>query len=168
MDHIPEITTLTRTDAPAVRQAVHGGELHDSPAGHRAGHPPLAAHEIPPGVELVTLPNGTRTLAYTQPAPPAAPAQAAPAQPVPRWAKTTALLAPTVGGGIAAGGFGLSYAAPGLIAVSHVLWAAVAFVAVTGLTLAAALRRRTQAPAHITQHIHASGLFGRANGTINQ
>lgn len=129
--------------------------------------PPMTPAEIPPGVELVTLPNGVRTLAYNQP-PPAAPTAAPVAQPIPVWAKTTALLAPTIGVGIAAAGVGLSYAAPGLIAMTEALWAAVALIAAGGITAAALTRRiRRPAPARITQNITASGLFGRANGTIH-
>ncbi|MET9568831.1 hypothetical protein ABZY34_06790 [Streptomyces virginiae] len=128
--------------------------------------------ELPPGVEMVTLPGGYRTLAYTHPAA-SAPAPAAVVQPVPTWAKTTALLAPTVGGGIAAAGFGISYAAPGLIAMTEALWAAIALIAAG--TLAPLLLRagrgaggRGAAPVpHVTQHISASGMFGRATGTIN-
>ncbi|MGW5394746.1 hypothetical protein [Streptomyces sp. NPDC003952] len=132
--------------------------------------PTMPLAELPPGVEMVTLPGGYRTLAYTQPA---APAPAA-AQPVPAWAKTTALLAPTLGGGIAAAGFGISYAAPGLIAMTEALWAAIALIAAG--TLAPLLLRagrgsggRGTAPVqHVTQNISASGLFGRATGTLNQ
>ncbi|MET9853257.1 hypothetical protein ABZY57_09970 [Streptomyces sp. NPDC006450] len=133
--------------------------------------PAMLPTELPPGVEMVTLPGGYRTLAYTQPQP-HAPAPAA--QPVPAWAKTTALLAPTVGGGIAAAGFGISYAAPGLIAMTEALWAAIALIAV-GVIAPILLRTgrgaggRGAAPAqHVTQNITASGMFGRATGTINQ
>ena len=134
--------------------------------------PVMLPAELPPGVEMVTLPGGYRTLAYTLPGAPAAPVPAA-AQPVPTWAKTTALLAPTVGGGIAAAGFGISYAAPGLIAMTEALWAAIALIA-TG-TLAPLLLRTARGSAgrgaapvqHVTQNISASGMFGRANGTIN-
>ncbi|WP_254666120.1 hypothetical protein [Streptomyces sp. WMMB 322] len=130
--------------------------------------PTMAPHEIPPGVELVTLPGGVRTLAYTQPPAPAAPV-APTAQPVPAWAKTTALLAPTIGAGIGAGGFGLHYAAPGVIAMTDALWAAVALVAASCGGAAYLLTRwRHRAPAQITQNVTATGLFGRANGTINQ
>ncbi|MBQ1118642.1 hypothetical protein [Streptomyces sp. B15] len=148
-----EITTLTRTD-------------RTTPPANIV-HPPLAPAEIPPGVEVVTLPDGRRTLAYTQPPTQAAPA-AAPPSGVPAWAKTTALLAPTVGAGIGAGGFGLSYAAPGVIAMTDALWAAAALVA-TGCGGAALLlsRWRRSAPTQVTQNITANGLFGRANGTIN-
>jgi hypothetical protein len=132
----------------------------------------MLPHEIPPGVQLVTLPGGIRTLAYTQP--PAAPGpQPIPvAQPIPTWAKTTALLVPTIGGGIAAAGIGLSYAAPGLIAMSQALWATVALIAAGAIALPLLLgtaRRRTgrAAPTQITQNITATGLFGRASGTIN-
>ncbi|MCX4800607.1 hypothetical protein OG594_02780 [Streptomyces sp. NBC_01214] len=127
--------------------------------------------EIPPGVQYVTLPDGTRTLAYTHQAMPAVSPPAA--QPVPAWAKTTALLAPTVGGGIGAAGIGISYAAPGLLAMAEALWALVALIA-AGAALPLILRTgrgtrgRGAAPVqHITQHINASGMFGRATGTIN-
>ncbi|MET9695596.1 hypothetical protein ABZY31_01515 [Streptomyces sp. NPDC006529] len=138
-------------------------------------HPPaipaprMLAAEIPPGVQYVTLPNGTCTLAYTQPA---VPAPAPTAAPIPAWAKTTALLAPTLGAGIAAAGYGIAYAAPGLIAMTDALWAAIALIAAG--TLAPFLLRagrgagRGAAPVqHITQHVTASGMFGRATGTIN-
>ncbi|WSP95596.1 hypothetical protein OG332_17920 [Streptomyces sp. NBC_01233] len=130
--------------------------------------PVMLPTELPPGIQLVTLPGGYRTLAYTQPA---SPEPAAP-QPIPAWAKTTALLAPTVGGGVAAAGFGISYAAPGLIAMTEALWAAIALIA-AGVIAPALLRttRRTgrgAAPVqHITQNITAPGMFGRATGTLN-
>ncbi|WP_399458954.1 hypothetical protein [Streptomyces sp. WAC01526] len=138
-------------------------------------YPPMSADEIPPGVQEVILPNGERALAYsTGPTntPPAPAAPAAPvAQPIPAWAKTTALLAPTVGGGIALAAVGLSAAAPGLVAVSHLLWSTVAAIATGGIVAAAVIGRvraritAAQRP-HITQHITATGFFGRANGTI--
>ncbi|MFE9931750.1 hypothetical protein [Streptomyces sp. NPDC005533] len=132
--------------------------------------PVMLSAELPPGVEMVTLPNGYRTLAYTHPQP-LTPAPAV--QPIPAWAKTTALLAPTVGGGIAAAGFGISYAAPGLIAMTEALWAAIALIAAG--TLAPLLLRtgrgmggRDKAPVqHVTQNITATGMFGRATGTLN-
>ncbi|QPL68781.1 hypothetical protein I3J05_07715 [Streptomyces clavuligerus] len=127
-------------------------------------------------MELVTLPDGRRTLAYTHPTPvpviTTAPGAAGPGvRPVPAWARTTALLAPTVGGGIAAAGIGISYAAPGLTAMTNALWAAAALIA-TGTAGAIALRtgrpRATgRGTTHITQQITATGLFGRATGTIN-
>ncbi|WP_431781573.1 hypothetical protein [Streptomyces chumphonensis] len=149
-------------------------EITALPLNQPTAHGPvMLPSEIPPGVELVTLPGGVRTLAYTQP-PAASTPQPGPAgAPIPTWAKTTALLTPTIGGGIAAAGIGLSYAAPGLIAMSQALWSAVALIATTTLAiplLLAAARRRTSsatAPAQITQNITATGLFGRANGTIN-
>ncbi|WP_274916552.1 hypothetical protein [Streptomyces sp. WZ-12] len=144
-------------------------------------HPTLPPHDIPPGVQEVILPSGERALAYsTAPTPPVLPAPTVPtapaAQPIPAWAKATALLAPTVGGGIAITAVGLSAAAPGLLAVSHVLWSAVAAIATGGIAAAGvigrvraritAAQREMQRP-HITQHITSTGLFGRANGTIN-
>ncbi|MEE1774508.1 hypothetical protein PUR34_41635 [Streptomyces sp. JV185] len=138
-----------------------------APAG-----PVMLPSEMPPGVQMVTLPGGIRTLAYTQPTAPPAPAVPA-AQPIPAWAKTTALLAPTVGGGIAAAGIGLSYAAPGLIAMTQALWSAVALIAAGAIAAPLVLRTARsgtssgQSTTHITQNITASGMFGRANGTIN-
>ncbi|MET4648319.1 hypothetical protein ABID95_008092 [Streptomyces atratus] len=134
--------------------------------------PVMLPSEIPPGVQMVTLPGGIRTLAYTQPTAPAAPPVPV-SQPIPAWAKTTALLTPTIGGGIAAAGIGLSYAAPGLIAMSQALWSAVALIAATAIGVPVLLRLGRAATGtgrgttHITQNITASGMFGKANGTIN-
>ncbi|NEC69340.1 hypothetical protein G3I41_32885 [Streptomyces sp. SID9727] len=134
--------------------------------------PAMLPDEIPPGVQVVTLPGGIRTLAYTHTPPPVAPPVPV-AQPIPAWAKTTALLVPTVGGGTAAAGIGISYAAPGLIAMSHALWAAVALIAAAAIGVPALLRlgRNTTGTGggstHITQNITATGLFGKAHGTIN-
>ncbi|MFF8944534.1 hypothetical protein ACF1A5_20130 [Streptomyces sp. NPDC014864] len=148
-----EITTAH----PVPRQSLDHGRGWDGPR--------MLPEELPPGVQMVTLPGGIRTLAYTQ-APASQPAPAA--QPIPAWAKTTALLAPTVGGGIAAASVGLSYAAPGLIAMSHALWSAVALIAAGIVAVPTILRAgRRSTPAQITQNITATGLFGRASGTIN-
>ncbi|MGW0703468.1 hypothetical protein ACWD0A_30015 [Streptomyces sp. NPDC002867] len=133
-------------------------------------HGEMLPHEIPPGVQLVTLPGGMRTLAYTQPPTVPAPQPMAIAQPIPTWAKTTALLTPTIGGGIAAAGIGLSYAAPGLIAMSQALWAAVALIAAGALApllLRATRTGKAAAATYITQNITATGLLGKATGTIN-
>ncbi|RLL70568.1 hypothetical protein D7M15_17870 [Streptomyces sp. Z26] len=152
------MTTLTRNGQPPA--PVTG-----------VAHPSMPVHELPPGVEVVTLPGGHRTLAYTHHA--SSPGPVAPAaQPIPAWAKTTALLAPTVGGGVGAAGIGLSYAAPGLIAMSHALWSAAALIATSTLAVAALLwaarqRATGQGPAQVTQNITATGMFGRANGTIH-
>ncbi|MFD8343564.1 hypothetical protein ACFV2C_14970 [[Kitasatospora] papulosa] len=137
-------------------------------------HTAMLPTEIPPGVQMVTLPGGIRTLAYTpQQAPPMPPVPVA--QPIPAWAKTTALLTPTIGGGVAAAGIGISYAAPGLIAMSQALWAAVALIAAAAIGVPMLLRLGRSAAdteagrgtTHITQTITATGMFGRSNGTIN-
>ncbi|WP_435866968.1 hypothetical protein [Streptomyces zaomyceticus] len=139
--------------------------------------PVILPADVPPGIDWVTLPNGVRTLAYTHPTQTPT-ALAAASQPIPAWAKTTALLAPTVGGGIAAAGIGLSYAAPGLIAMSHALWSAAALVVAAVIAVPVLLRTARRAASgtgqghggattQITQNITATGLFGRANGTIN-
>ncbi|MCX5607896.1 hypothetical protein OHB39_09975 [Streptomyces sp. NBC_00047] len=158
----------TEPHLPATPATRYGDPVYHPVAVHT---PQMLPAEIPPGIELVTLPNGYRTLAYTHPTP--LPAPVPTAQPVPAWAKTTALLAPTLGGGIAAAGFGISYAAPGLIAMTDALWAAIALIAAG--TLAPLLLRATRggpgrgtAPVHhVTQNITATGLFGKATGTIN-
>ncbi|MFE0643265.1 hypothetical protein ACFW2Y_16860 [Streptomyces sp. NPDC058877] len=167
---------------------MHEPTAYEITTPHPYTPPPATAHrpvilpaEIPPGVDWVTLPNGVRTLAYTHPTPtPQVPVPAA--QSIPAWAKTTALLAPTVGTGIAAAGIGLSYAAPGLIAMSHALWSAAALLVAAVIAAPVLLRTArkavtgtpnssagstTRATTHITQNITATGLFGRANGTIN-
>ncbi|MGX2996185.1 hypothetical protein JNUCC64_18190 [Streptomyces sp. JNUCC 64] len=144
------------------------------PTTHTTPNPAHGPASLPPGVEIVTLPNGTRTLAYTHPTTPPTPAGAAPPPPapqqIPAWARTTALLAPTVGGGVAAAGVGLSYAAPGLIAMTHALWSAAALIVAAVIAAPVVLRTTRRTPVtttHITQNITATGLFGRANGTIN-
>ncbi|MFI5616712.1 hypothetical protein [Streptomyces sp. NPDC051567] len=125
---------------------------------------PLA--EITPGIQLVTLPDGTRTLTpigAPAPVPVVVPGPAG----IPGWAKTTALLAPTIGAGIGGAGFGLAYAAPGLIALADALWATVALIAAGALITLTRPRRGTARPTtHITQHITTTGLFSRATGTI--
>lgn len=124
--------------------------LHHPPAPSTPT--PMTPAEIPPGVQVITLPGGFRTLAYTEPAH-SAPATGAPVpQPIPAWAKSTALLAPTVGGGIALAGIGVGAAAPAL-------WAAAALMVACALALRAARR-----PTQINQHITARGLFSRATG----
>ncbi|MFE0577948.1 hypothetical protein [Streptomyces sp. NPDC058874] len=134
-------------------------------------HTVLLPQDIPPGVDWVTLPNGVRTLAYTHPHPAPAAEPELVRESIPRWARTTALLAPTLGGGIAAAGFGISYAAPGVLAMAEALWATVALIAAGALAplVLRASRGRGGGPVqHITQNITASGMFGRATGTINQ
>ncbi|MEV6957378.1 hypothetical protein [Streptomyces sp. NPDC051183] len=148
---------LTRPPAPVPLR--YGDAVLYPPAA--VPEPRMLPAEIPPGIQYVTLPDGTRTLAYT-PVP-----ETSPARPIPAWAKTTALLAPTVGGGIAAAGFGIAYAAPGLIALTEALWATVALIAAGAIALIARPRRSRRAPTHITQHITATGWFGKATGTIN-
>ncbi|WP_426363923.1 hypothetical protein [Streptomyces sp. E-08] len=143
---------------------------------HPAASAPLST-TAPTGlsaVQSVQLPDGRIVTGYTLA--PTAPAAARPVGSVPAWAKTTALLAPTVGGGTAAAGIGLSYAAPGLIAMSHALWSAAALVVAAVIAVPVLIRTARRAATgsngggsttHITQNISATGLFGRANGTIN-
>ncbi|MFF6886315.1 hypothetical protein ACFY9F_24380 [Streptomyces sp. NPDC012421] len=131
-----------------------------------------------PAVTSVQLPDGRIVTGYTLTPTPPIPTRSAGS--VPAWAKTTALLAPTVGGGVTAAGIGLSYAAPGLIAMSQALWSAAALVVAAIIAVPLALRTARRAltgnsggsgsvrtTTHITQNITATGLFGRANGTIN-
>ncbi|NXY98747.1 hypothetical protein HYE82_31090, partial [Streptomyces sp. BR123] len=102
----------------------------------------------------------------TEPAPAPAPAAG-----IPVWAKTTALLAPTVGGGIGAAGIGISYAVPGVLAMAEALWALVALIAAGALAsvlLRGGRGRAAGTTTHITQNITATGLFGRASGTFRK
>ncbi|GHJ92090.1 hypothetical protein SNE510_16090 [Streptomyces sp. NE5-10] len=167
---MPDHTTYP---APVIHHPV---PLHPTAHGAVIPAPPAAL----PGVASVQLPDGQIVTGYTLTPTPTTPAR--PAGSVPAWAKTTALLAPTVGGGVAAAGIGLSYAAPGLIAMSHALWSAAALLVATVIAVPLALRTVRRAltgdssgaggtsvrtTTHITQNITATGLFGRANGTIN-
>ncbi|MFE6784156.1 hypothetical protein ACFVFF_18045 [Streptomyces sp. NPDC057680] len=144
------------------------------PLHHPTASAPLAT--VPPtglpAVQSVQLPDGRIITGYALT--PTTPAPAPAARPVPAWAKTTALLAPTVGGGVAAAGIGLSYAAPGLIAMSQALWSAAALIVAAVIAVPVLFRTARRAAAsgsgsttHITQNITATGLFGRATGTIN-
>ncbi|MFE0009290.1 hypothetical protein [Streptomyces erythrochromogenes] len=122
-------------------------------------HTVLLPAEVPPGVDWVTLPNGIRTLAYTQP-------HYAPGGAASRGE----------GGGLRAWGGARArgaYAAPGVLAMAEALWATVAVIAAGGLaTLLLRTGRhrggRGAGPVqHITQNITATGVFGRATGTFN-
>lgn len=155
---------------------------HPAPITPASAAYPLPLAPVHPGVipavASVVLPDGHVVTGYTltpthpEPAPVLTPV----ARPVPAWARTTALLAPTVGGGIAAAGLGLSYAAPGLTAMSQLLWpiaALAALIPIAATALLRAVRGRVASepaappPAPIVQNITANGLFGRAHGTIN-
>lgn len=96
-------------------------------------------------------------------------------------AKSTALVMAGGGAGIGAATAGVGYGS-GLIASASggLMTAALALAIASGSLGAAALALRTafrskkttpdndaQPTTHITQHIHAAGMFGRANGTIN-
>ncbi len=78
---------------------------------------------------------------------------------------TTALLAPTVGGGIAAASSGLAYAAPVLMALTDTLWAAVALIAAGGVVAIARPRPGIARQAHVTQHITATGCLAGHRAT---
>ncbi|MFF5424730.1 MULTISPECIES: hypothetical protein [unclassified Streptomyces] len=165
----------THTPAPVIH--------HPTPLHPAHGVVVPAAPAALPAVASVQLPDGRIVTGYTLTLTPTPPAPARPAGSVPAWAKTTALLAPTVGGGIAAAGIGLSYAAPGLIAMSHALWSAAALLVATVIAVPLTLRTARRAltgnhgsnaaggsvrtTTHITQNITATGLFGRAGGTTN-
>ncbi|MFI6150443.1 hypothetical protein [Streptomyces sp. NPDC051109] len=149
---------------------------HPEPITWQPAPAPAPTHLVPvlqeqAGIRLVTLPDGTRTLAYTHPAPTEPAPAPTPAAGIPKWAKTTALLVPSLGGGIGAAGIGISYAAPGLIAMANALWALVALIAAGAvlpvLARAGRTHGRTGSTTHITQNITATGLFGRAHGTTH-
>lgn len=132
----------------------------------------LRPEEVPPGIDVVTLPDGTRTLAYTHnqgvrhDRHDDTPSTPPPDMGIPRWAKTTALLVPTIGAGLGATCFGIHYAAPGLMAMTDALWATVALIATGGITVAAVVRAARRRPGTtVHQHISANGWFARAHGT---
>lgn len=153
-------------------------------------HPPITHHPTPvtpavptplvplqtgplPAVQTIQLPDGRVITGYTLTPDQPQPAPVPVARPVPSWAKTTALLAPTIGGGIAAAGYGLAAAAPGLIAAAQALWAAAALLILIPLGAVTVLRtltgRHREEPTETTQivQVTATGLFGRAHGTIH-
>ncbi|MEU1307564.1 hypothetical protein ABZ419_01470 [Streptomyces cinnamoneus] len=145
--------------------------LAPSPAAYTASLQPFHPGTVP-AVTSIVLPDGRVVTGYTLTPPQPEPTPAPASSPVPAWARTTALLAPTIGGGIAATGIGLSYAAPGLTAMSQLLWPIAALTALIPLAAAALLRTVRgradhQPPAPVVQNITATGLFGRATGTIN-
>ncbi|MFI8364525.1 hypothetical protein ACIGD1_30760 [Streptomyces sp. NPDC085612] len=148
----------------------HPEPITHQPTPARPSAPLVPVLQEPGDIRLVTLPDGTHSLAYTHPTTTTPTPTPAPAAGVPAWAKTTALLAPTVGAGIAAAGYGISYAAPGVLAMAEALWALVVLIAVGAalpLLLRTGRRGRGAIPVqHITQTITATGLFGRASGTF--
>ncbi|MFI1498212.1 hypothetical protein [Streptomyces platensis] len=107
--------------------------------------------------------------AWVRPTPPAAPA-------VPAWVWRYSALALSTGGAVGLAGWGIGQTAawgPYLetalytLAVIAVGGAACAMAAASLLgKVIGAIRTRLERP-HITQHITATGWFGRANGTIN-
>ncbi|SFD13986.1 hypothetical protein [Streptomyces aidingensis] len=96
-----------------------------------SGHAPALA----PGTQVVTLPTGEHALAHLHPGPPEpAPPQAA--QPIPAWAKGTALVTGAAGAGIGAASAGLSLLVPTLTSAAPAL--AAPALAAAGLGVAAA------------------------------
>ncbi|MFJ5645794.1 hypothetical protein [Streptomyces sp. NPDC093223] len=85
-----------------------------------SGKAPAPAGDPIPGAELVILPGGEQTWAYV-------PYRAAPApavatgQPVPAWAKTSALLIWSASGGSVLAGYGLQLAGPWLKSLALLL-----------------------------------------------
>ncbi|GHH26109.1 hypothetical protein [Streptomyces rubradiris] len=96
-------------------------EHHPAPLARRAAPQDTGPARVPlPGAELVTLPGGQQAWAYVQPreVPAPAPQQR---QPVPAWAKTSALLMWSASGSSVAAGYGLQLAGPWLEDLALVL-----------------------------------------------
>ncbi|MEU2073973.1 hypothetical protein [Streptomyces sp. NPDC013489] len=164
---------MTYPEQSPVPTAVH----YPVPLHHPTASAPLtpAPSVGLPAVQSVQLPDGHIISGYALTPTASAPTPAI--RPVPAWAKTTALLVPTVGGGVAAAGIGLSYAAPGLIAMSQALWSAAALIVAAVIAVPVLVRTarratgnggRSGSTTHITQNITATGLFGRATGSISK
>jgi hypothetical protein len=136
------------------------------PPGHPDG-PPANPDTLPPGTTWGHTADGQRIPVYYDPPTPAPP-PAAP-QPIPAWAKTTALLMLTGSAAVGISAAGLAYAAESLDAIARgmVALAVVAACIAAAVVAVAACFRRDRGPAqvtHITQHVTATGWLGRAHG----
>ncbi|WP_062209508.1 hypothetical protein [Streptomyces sp. NBRC 109706] len=169
--HTHPTTYLTRTDQPT-----------PSPAPGPVVHPRSGADLTPQQLALLAA---LIQQTGTTPAVPT-PAPVAPTPTETRMsgrAKDTALVVAASGTGLGAAGAGIGYGS-GLIATASggLMTAAIALAIATGsITAAIALIRtacktnttgkaredKKRPTTHITQHVTATGLFGKANGTIN-
>lgn len=142
------------------------------PPGHPDGPPAAPAPAVdddvlPPGTAWGRTPDGKRIPVYfEQPEP--TPPPAAP-QPIPRWAKTTALLMLSGSTAIGISAAGLAFAADSLDAIARglVALAIVAACIAAAVIAVAVCFRRDRSPkqiTNITQHVVATGWLGRATG----
>ncbi|MFI0908200.1 hypothetical protein ACH4TE_32505 [Streptomyces sioyaensis] len=168
---------LTASNTPAIPRHRPATQLTDT----QTASPRLAAEPA----DLVAIWQHLReqqhrldTTAPPSPQPPAwAPSAPPAATAVPAWVWRYSALALSTGGAVGLAGWGIGQTAawgPYLetalytLAVIAVGGAACAMAAASLLgKVIGAIRARIERP-HITQHITATGLFGRANGTINR
>ncbi|UED85295.1 hypothetical protein [Streptomyces profundus] len=167
----PPHYTLRRTDHHTPNPAP-GPLVHPRPGAD------LTPHQLALLAALIQQTGTTPDVPTTAPAAPA-PTETR----MSGRAKDTALMVAAGGTGIGAAGAGIGYGS-GLIATASggLMTAAIALAIATGsITAAVALIRTTcktstageareseqRATTHITQNISATGLFGKANGTIN-
>lgn len=137
-----------------------------TPAPFPPGHPdgPPLTDSPPPGMTWRTAPDGTRYLDYAdQPTPATPTGQPVPAvpQPIPTWAKTTALLMATASGSAAIAAWGLSTAADSLAAIAEALWALAAMAAVIAFVVLGVVRAIKRPPAGDTTATATATATGR-------
>jgi hypothetical protein len=92
------------------------------------------------------------------------------AAPIPRWARTAALLMPTGAGSVALAAWGITEAAPGLLALAHALWSLclslLGLAVLLGVVLLLRPSRSSGVSATATATATAAGgLFRRATAT---
>lgn len=146
------------------------------PTGHPDG-PPASTKAVPttaaitetdqPGIGQITLPDGTRHTGYLTTSAPQPPAPQS--QPIPRWAKTTALLMLSGSTAIGISAAGLAFAADSLDAIARgmVALAIVAACIAAAVIAVAVCFRRDRGPKRvvkITQNVTATGWLGTAKG----
>jgi len=136
------------------------------PPGHPDG-PPADLDALPPGTAWGHATDGRRIPVYYDP--PAPPLPTVAPQPIPAWAKTTALLMLTGSAATGISAAGLAYAAESLDAIARgmVALAVIAGCIAAAVVAVAVCFRRDRGPkqvTHITQHVTATGWLGRANG----
>ena len=129
--------------------------------------PAPAVEQLPPGTAWGYTAAGQRVPVYLDPPTPTEPTPTA--QPIPAWAKTTALLTFSTSAGIGIASMCLAYAADSLESIARGLAALAVIVSciAAAVMVVAACFKRDRGPrqvTHITQHVTATGWFGRANG----
>lgn len=163
---------------PERQTAVSGQQLPVFPPGHPDG-PPTPVEPTPPGMVWAIAPNGDRVLAYYQPEQAPRPLPAEP-QPMPAWAKGTALVLATTASCTLVGAVALHLVADDLDEAAMFLAVLGVVLCCIGLVVTAVTRSWRKRPGHnitinATPTINARSIFGgrikapiNANATIKE